>query len=286
MFVPGHKEHLLIKAGQSEADMLLLDVEDSVQPTSNKQVARDLVLKHLKLGTFGDKKLFVRVNDRESGHLLKDLDSFCIEGIHGIMYPKSNMADDIYFIDRLLETIEFEKTFDIGKFLLIPLIETASAVLHADSICKSSKRVIAIAYGSEDFIRDLQGIHDKESMSLFVPRAMIAMAARANGVIPIDTVHIKVHDLDDLEKNIKLARNFGFEGMLVLNPKELPLVHKYFSPSEAEYKEAKEMVAAFEEIQRKGEGVAIINNKFVGPPLVENAKKVIEKYELIIKNDD
>ena len=84
--------------------------------------------------------------------------------------------------------------------------------------------------------------------SLFIPRAIIAMAARANNVIPIDTVHINVHDLDDLEANLKIAKNLGFEGMLVLNPKELPLVHKYFSPDNKEVEDAREMLRLSDEL--------------------------------------
>jgi len=150
-----------------------------------------------------------------------------------------------------------------GTFKLIPLIETTSAVLNAQEICKASKRVIAIAYGSEDFINDLEGIHDAEHESLFTPRAMIAMAARASKIVPIDTVHINVHDLDDLEYNLKIAKNLGFEGMLVLNPKELPLVHTYFSPSEQEVKDAREMLKMAEEAGEEGMGVAIMKESLL-----------------------
>ena len=83
------------------------------------------------------------------------------------------------------------------------------------------------------------------------------MAARAKNVAPIDTVHIKVHDLEDLEKNLILAKKLGYEGMLVLNPKELPLVHQYFSPSEQDVADAKEMLTLFEEAQLNNQGVAV-----------------------------
>jgi citrate lyase subunit beta/citryl-CoA lyase len=107
------------------------------------------------------------------------------------------------------------------------------------------------------------------------------MAARANGVIPIDTVHINVHDLDDLETNLVVAKKLGFEGMLVLNPKEIPLAHQYFSPSEQEVGDAKEMLVMFEESQKEGKGVAVKDGKFIGPPMVLAAKKTIKKAELI-----
>lgn len=282
MFLPAHNERLMESAARSEADVLLLDIEDSVQPHSNKQIARDMIRDWVTQGRFNNHKVFPRVNDRESGELLKDIYQLTIPGVQGFMYPKSKLGDDVYFIDKLLETIEYEKGFEIGTFKLIPLIETAAAVLNAQDICKASKRVVAIAYGCEDFIADLEGLHDKEHESLFTPRAIIAMAARANNVIPIDTVHINVHDLDDLERNLIVARKLGFEGMLVLNPKELPLVHQYFSPSPQEVENANEMLRLSELAEEEGKGVAIKDGKFIGPPMVIMAKKILLKNKLII----
>ena len=107
------------------------------------------------------------------------------------------------------------------------------------------------------------------------------MAARANNVAPIDTVHIHVHDLEDLEENLRLSKKLGFEGMLVLNPKELPLVHQYFSPSTTEVSEAQEMLELFADAQKNGQGVVIKNGKFIGPPMVIAAKKILHKNNLI-----
>ena len=283
MFVPGHNEKLLNSASKSNADVLLLDLEDSVLPVKNKQIARDKIEQWVKNGAFDKHLVFPRVNDRESGNLLKDIHQLTIEGVHGFMYPKSQKGEDVYFFDKFLETIEYEKGFTIGTFKIIPLIETSAAVLNAQEICQASSRVIAIAYGCEDFIADLEGIHDHEGQSLFIPRAMIAMAARANNVVPIDTVHINVHDLEDLKKNIIIAKKLGFEGMLVLHPKELPLVHKYFSPTEKELKDAKEMLRLSEESEKMDKGVAVLNGKFIGPPMVISAKKILSKYEIINK---
>ena len=285
MFVPGHNDRLLDSAAKSEADVLLLDLEDSVQPTENKAIARQKIIEYVKAGKFINHQVYPRINDRESGHLLKDLYALTIDGIDGFLYPKSETGQDVYFIDKLLETIEYEKGYPEGKFKLIPLIETAAAVLNAQDICKASPRVVAISFGCEDFISDLQGIHDKEHESLFVPRAMIAMAARANNVIPIDTVHINVHDLDDLEKNIITAKKLGFEGMLILNPKELPLAHKYYSPSKEEVEDSEEMLKLFEESQKEGKGVAVKNGKFIGPPMVLMAKNILKRHYMIINKE-
>ncbi|MDD4182641.1 MAG: CoA ester lyase [Candidatus Omnitrophica bacterium] len=283
MFVPAHDERLMSSAVHSEADVLLLDVEDSVQPIENKQIAREKIIEYVTQEKFNNRLIFPRVNSRESGQLFQDLTQLTIPGIHGFMCPKSYTGQDVFFIDKLLDTIEYEKGIPAGTFKLIPLIETAAAVLNAQDICQASKRVIAIAFGCEDFVTDLEGVHDDAGQSIFIPRAMIALAARANNVIPIDTVHIKVHDLEDLERNLKIAKNLGFEGMLVLSPKELPLVHQYFSPSPREVEDAREMLRMAEEAQKEGKTVAVKHDKFIGPPMVIAAKKILEKNRLISK---
>ena len=90
-----------------------------------------------------------------------------------------------------------------------------------------------------------------------------------------------MHDLDDLEENLKLARLLGFEGMLVLHPKELPIVHRYFSPTETEVEEAAEMLRLSQEAESMGKGVAILDGKFIGPPMVIAATKLLERHEKI-----
>ncbi len=285
MFLPAHNERLMDSAVRSNADVLLLDIEDSVQPNSNKQIARDTILRYIEEGKFKNRVLFPRVNDRESGELLKDVSQLTVEGVIGFMYPKSNKGEDVYFFGKLLETLEYEKGFPKGTFKIIPLIETAGAVMNIQEICTASSRVVAVAFGCEDFITDLGGKHDIEGQSIFTARAMIAMGAKAHGVIPIDTVHIRVHDLEDLEDNLKIAKKLGYEGMLVLNPKELPLVHKYYSPSKEEVQWAEEMIQLADDAVKEGKGVAVKGDKFIGPPMVKMAKDILRKHALIEEND-
>jgi len=285
MFVPAHNDKLMRSASSTDADVLLLDIEDSVMPVENKQNARENIKKYISEGYFTGRQVFPRVNDRESGHLLQDVYQLTIQGVTGFMYPKSRDGKDIYFFGKLLETIEYEKKIPAGTFKIIPLIETTSAVMNIQNICDSCpERVVAVAFGCEDFVTDLGGKHDREGQSIFTARAMIAMGAKANGVIPVDTVHIDVYNLDDLEKNLNLAKQLGFEGMLVLHPKELPLVHQYFSPSEAEVIWANEMLMLSQEALKMGKGVAVKDNKFIGPPMVKMAKQILKKQEIINRN--
>ena len=281
MFVPGHNEKLLKSAARSNADALILDMEDSVVPDSNKLVARNTARRYVLDGVFDDFLVFPRVNDRESGHLLKDVSTLTIEGVDGFVYPKARTGRDIYFFDKLLETIEYERGLPVGTFEIVPLIETAAAVLNAQEICLASTRVVAIAYGCEDFIADLGGVHDRGGRSLYVPRAMIAMAARATGVVPIDTVHVDVHNLEGFEKEVHLAAGLGFEGNLILHPKEIAIAHKHYTPSQEAVSAAREMLRLSREAEELGKGVAVLGGRFIGPPMVITAKRIIERHEMI-----
>lgn len=280
MFVPAHNQKLLDSSLRRDADVLLLDIEDSV-PVVDKQQARDNIKGFLARPEAKGKLIFPRVNDRESGELLKDLYQLTIPGVTGFMYPKCTKEEDVYFVGKLLETIEYEKDIPVGTFKLIPLIETAGAIVEIKEICTACTRVIAVAFGCEDYVTDLEGKHDPDGQSIFYARNAIVNSARATGVLPIDTVHIKVHDLEDLEKNLILSKNLGFEGMLVLNPKELPLVNQYFSPSDEEIAWAEEMVQLTAEAKAEGKGVAVKEGKFIGPPMLKMAEKILSKYQKI-----
>jgi citrate lyase subunit beta/citryl-CoA lyase len=283
MFVPAHNEHLMDNAAlKYNPDVYLFDIEDSV-PMAEKQKARDNIKRYIESGKFIGKSVYPRINDRESGELLKDIYQLTIKGIEGFMYPKAVCGDDIYFVGKLLETIEYEKKIPIGTYKIIPLIETTGAIINIKEICSACDRVVAVAFGCEDYVTDLHGLHDVEGQSIFTARSMIAIGARACGVLPIDTVHIRVHDLEDLEKNLILSKKLGFEGMLVLNPSELPLVHKYYSPSEEEIKWATEMISLSKESVQLGKGVALKGNKFIGPPMLKMANKILDKVKMMEK---
>lgn len=281
MFVPAHNPKLLESALYRDADVLLLDIEDSV-PHMDKQKARDNIKEFVKKSELRGKHIFPRVNDRESGELLKDAHQLTIDGITGFMYPKAKKGEDIYFFGKLLETIEYEKGIPVGTFKIIPLIETTGAVMNIQDICSACTRVVAVAFGCEDFVTDMHGKHDPEGMSILMARNLISMGARSCGVIPIDTVHIRVHDLEDLERNLIISKNLGFEGMLVLNPKELPLVHQYYSPSNEDVKWAEEMIFLSNQAKEEGKGVALKDNKFIGPPMVKMAQDILDKHRMIL----
>ena len=283
MYVPSHNAKLLDSSVHRGADVLLLDLEDSV-PLFDKQLARDNIKSFVQRSDLNETLIFPRVNDRESGELLKDLIQLSIAGVHGFLYPKATKGEDIYFVGKLLEAIEYEKHIPVGTFKLMALIETAGAIVNIKDICEACpNRMVAVVFGCEDYVTNIHGKHDDEGQSIFFARNAIVNAARYAGIAPIDTVHIKVHDLGDLEKEVILGKKLGFEGMSVLNPKELPIIHRYYSPSEEEVAWATEMVELAEEAVQEGKGVAVKDNKFIGPPMVKMAKNILATHEKIQK---
>lgn len=281
LFVPGHNKRLIEKAAKTDADALVLDLEDSCKPDSNKEIGRKVIAETVESGILKKFTVFVRINPRGTGFLFKDVTDLTIEGIDGFLYPMAKTKGDIIFFENLLTEIELAKGFNISKFKIFPVIETASGVLNAQDICSASTRVVALGFGSEDFTADLQSIRDEEGKSIFSPRAIIALAARAAGIIPIDTPHVHVHDLKGLKEHCIAAITLGFGGMQILHPMEIEIVHRIYSPNKEEVEEAREILRLFKEAEKDGRGVAVLNGKFVAPPMVKLAEKIIKNAELV-----
>lgn len=281
LFVPAHKYELIEKAARSAADALVLDLEDSCQPDSNKPLGRENIVKALHEDIFGKKRIFVRINPRQTGFMFDDLCAVAIPQLDGFLYPMAGSKDDIVFFDNILTEIEMSRGMQIGKFNVFPVIETGEGVLNAQEIAKASNRIVALGLGSEDFATDIDCIRDNDNVSIQIPRQQIVFAARSVGAIPVDTPHINVHDLEGLEKHIQQARMLGFGGMQILHPKEIELCHRYYTPAEDAVNEAKELIQLFEAAQCHNNGVEIKNGKFVSPPTYKRAVQMVENYERI-----
>jgi citrate lyase subunit beta/citryl-CoA lyase len=277
LFVPGHKEKMLRAAPASGADILLIDLEDSVQPASNKAVAREAVSRLLKEGVFSKSKVFVRVNDLQSGDLVRDLTATIALGVSGFLYPKASTAGDIIFFDKLLEAMEYDLGLEVGNLQIMVLIETAAAVLNCSEICSASKRIVAAAFGSEDYLAEIEGIGGQDNIHLNVPRAMIVLGARAAGVLAIDTVFIDIADIEGLHAQIRTSVDLGFDGMLALHPRQVSHINEGYKPSPIELQAARKTLELYDAAQKTGSGVAYVDGVFVGPPLVRRAKKLLDK---------
>jgi len=285
LFAPAHKKDFIEKAAKSDADAIVMDLEDSCQPASNKSLGRKNIVDSLKSKIFGHKKTFVRINPRFTGFMFDDLLEVAIPELDAFLYPMAESDDDIIFFSNMLTELELSRGIPVGKIKLCPDIETGKGILNSYEIANASDRIVALGFGSEDFATDIDCIRDDDNLSIQMPRQRIVFAARSVGAVPIDTPHVNVHDIEGLEKHISQARLLGFGGMQILHPKEISLCHRYYTPTEDEYNEANDIVKLYNEAQQNNNGVAIMNGKFISPPTYKRALQLIEKYEIIIKHN-
>lgn len=284
MFVPGHNEKIIDSASKSKADALLFDLEDSVQPPSNKPKARKLIVEKLKDDKFKRFYKFVRLNEIETEFFLQDVLELTKAPIDGFLLSKTNTKEDIIYLDNLLTSIERERKLEFNSFKVIPILESAASIVNMNDIAIASKRIIALGFGSEDYVSDIKGVRDFDTnVSIDFPRKLVPVVARAHQLEAIDAAYIKVHDLEGLEAHLNIGKTLGYGGMWVLHPKQNEAVNSVYSPTKQEYEDAKEFLRLYEEAQKINKGVAIIEGKFVGPPLITKSKDIIERVELIEK---
>ncbi|MBP6182579.1 CoA ester lyase [Flavobacterium sp.] len=282
MFVPGHNEKLIESAAKSNADALIFDLEDSVQPSSNKALARTLIVKSLSDPKFNRFQKFVRLNEIETEFFLQDVIQVTEANIDGFLLSKTNTKEDIQYLDNLLTSIERERNLEIGKFSIIPILESALSIVNINEIATCSSRIIALGFGSEDYVSDIQGVRDFDTnISISYPRSLVPIVARAYKMEAIDAAYIKVHDLEGLEKHLETGKILGYSGMWVLHPKQNDMVNEVFSPTIQEYEDSKNFLRLYAEAQKINKGVAIIEGKFVGPPLITKSNDIIARVELI-----
>jgi citrate lyase subunit beta/citryl-CoA lyase len=282
MFVPGHNEKLIDSASKSNADAILFDLEDSVQPSENKVKAREIIVAKSKEERFDRFKKFVRLNEIETEFFLQDVLQVTNAHIDGFLLSKTNSADDIKYLDNLLTSIERERSFPLGRFTIIPILESAESIVNMKEIATSSDRIIALGFGSEDYVSSIMGVRDFETnLSISYPRQLVPIVARSFGLEAIDAAYIHVHDLEGLQRHLETSKILGYGGMWILHPKQNEMANVVFSPNEHEYSEAREFLRLYEEAKKINMGVAIINGKFVGPPLVIKSENIIARYEAI-----
>jgi len=274
-FVPGHIEKFFKKAIQSDADALILDMEDSV-PENKKDEVRQILTNRLKTCKLS-MPVFVRINSRESGLMKKDLEATVSPNVEGFIFPKVRNAADIVYMEKMLAALETQNKIVSGKFSILPLIETAEAVMEIMNIAKSSERILGLVFGHEDFLLDMRAVHSDNMNNLLVPRMMISMAAHAAGCQAIDTPYLDIKNVDGCAKFVKESQELGFSGMLVLHPLQLQVANEGYSPSQDDIKQAEKILAIDEEAKMNGRSIAFSDGKFTAPPILKQAKLIIER---------
>lgn len=274
-FVPGYMRKFLEKARAFASDALILDLEDSV-PDAFKCDARRFIRECLDERLFCQ-QVYIRVNSIESGLLMEDLKAVLHSSVHGIMFSKSRDERDIVYFDKLLSQLEREHGFEQGRFKMCPLIETGSAVLRAYQMAVASPRTRALAFGGEDYLTDLDGLHLEHGASLIVPRSLLVIAARSAQVEAIDTPFLDIRNPDAFRREVSQARELGFSGQLILHPSQIAIANEIFTPSAEEIDESRRILEAIRKSEAEGLGVALLEGKLIGPPMSARARHIENK---------
>lgn len=286
LFLPATNERFVEKALESDADAIILDVEDSVPP-ANRQEAREKLKQYFAKDLFKEKTVFIRINEIGSEDFIEDIKCFAFEGLTGFMPSKIRSAGDIIFLDKLLSLIEQSKKIPQGTYALAPLIETAEAVNNVEEIAFSSDRLLALCLGGEDYLNDLHSTYVHMYDAIFFPRVKIVNAARAAGILPIDTPYLELKDFEGYETEERRMYQMGFAGDLLVNPSQIVYANRCFSPSEEELSFSQNiMEAAKNAKEEKATGIAVYDGKMIGPPMIKRAETVLKLRKLIDEKEN
>lgn len=277
LFVPGNNPGMIRDAHIYGSDSIMFDLEDSVS-INEKDAARFLVYNALSNLKYGNKELVVRINDLSSGLGIQDLEAIVRAKPDVIRLPKTECAQDVIGCEREIERIEREAGIPVGTTGMMAAIESGRGVLNAMEIALSSKRLIGIALGAEDYVTDLKTVRS-DGTELFFARCMILNAARAAGIDAIDTVYSDVNNEEGFVKEARLIRQLGFDGKSVINPRQIPPLHQVFMPSEKDLTKARAVIEAAEEAERRGSGVISLNGKMIDKPIVTRARYLLDLAE-------
>lgn len=287
---PGSNERMLEKAATSKADLVFLDLEDSVSPTE-KVAARAKVMHALKTLDWGKKTRAVRINDLETEYAYQDIITVVEEAgeyFDLMIVPKVKSAKDVWWVDRLLSQIEqrLQRTRRIG---LEVLIEEVEAMVNIEEIALASPRLEALIFGPADYSAS-QGM-DSGVIGGYLAtypgdpwhyaRNRIAIAARLAHIDAIDGAFPDYKDLDGYRRECMHARVLGFVGKWAIHPNQIEIANQVFSPSQEEIAYARKLDAAYTEALANGLGAVAIDGKMVDVAVVRSLRNIIQKAELI-----
>jgi len=299
LFGPGSRTELFEKMAKSAADVINLDIEDSVAP-SDKAIARKNIIQATHEVDWGNKTLSVRINGLDTEHWYKDVVEVlenASDRLDMIMIPMVGCAEDIYAVEALVAAVEKAKgrkkpvAFEV-------IIETAAGIAHVEEIAASSPRMEAVSLGYADFAASMgmqtTGIGGTQSNYYMLnegekhftnpwhwAQAKIVAACRTHGVLPVDG---PFGDFSDDEAFIAQARRsatLGMVGKWAIHPKQVKLANEVFSPSEEAIAEAREILAEMEKANAAGMGAVTYKGKLIDQASMKQAQVIVDQAELV-----
>jgi citrate lyase subunit beta/citryl-CoA lyase len=279
MYVPVNVEKYVDKAHTRGADVIQLDLEDSVPPAEKAQ-ARTLVEKAAVRVRRGGADVVVRIN-RPLSLAVRDLEHSIGPDVDGIACTKVDSASHLKLLDELVSELEEKRGLRHGHTRFIAMIETADAFARLDEIPRASPRVAAMNIGGEDFALDCDMQPDDDV--LLHPKQRMIIAARAAGVMPLGFI-ATIAGFGEWEKfreMVRRSRRFGFDGAGCIHPGQVAIVNDEYSPRAEEVAYAKKIIELNDEAARTGRGSFALDGKMIDIPIIVRAQKLLKRYEAI-----
>lgn len=278
LFMPGSNPRALAKAPSLDADCFLLDLEDAVAIDA-KGLAREQICATLDNNLFGERDVLVRINPLASPWGDADLSSAVQHQAAGIIVPKINSAGDVAAIDRLLS----DRGAGAG-FQLWIMIETPLAILNIQSIAAMSEqsRLSGMILGLNDLAKDLGASASTDRFIFTTAMSMTVMAARAYGLVAIDSVFNNFKDEAGFTQQCQQARDYGFHGKSLIHPSQIETANDLFSPSEAALSQAQKIVEAFSRPENRHAGVITVDGEMTERLHLEQAEALLALHAAII----
>jgi citrate lyase subunit beta/citryl-CoA lyase len=284
-YIPSNNDNMISKAPKTPADIITLDLEDSVPP-AEKPKSREMIKKNLKIAGSGGSLVYVRINNWFTPWTDDDIEASVHEGLAGLCLPKCAGPDHVKRLEWKIEELERRRGLPIGSVAIQLLAETAIGVINAYPSAVASKRVNSIIFGAVDYCKDMRVKLTLEGEEQLYARAHVAVAARAAGCIAIDCPFVAYQDLALFEKTTSFGHQLGYEGRMLIHPSQIEPAHRIYTPSAEDVALAAEIVKVFEE-EGIARGLAAINHKgqMVDTPVYESARATLATMEEITAFD-
>lgn len=276
LYVPGNMPGMLQNIPVFEADVVLIDLEDAV-PLAEKDSARLLARNFLRFYQDRNKEMFVRINGLDTPYAQDDLREILPALPDGIRLPKADNPEMVERLDTLLTEQEEKLGLDIGHFKMILSIENAQGVINCIQTARASARIVALAFGAEDYTASMEIHRTKSGEELLMARTRVVWAAKSTGVQAIDSVFSDVNDMDGLRDETLRVKSLGFTGKSLINPRQIEVVHDVFRPTEEEIRYAVEVMEAIKRARAMGTGVISLKGKMVDAPVVTRAARTLRE---------
>jgi citrate lyase subunit beta / citryl-CoA lyase len=279
LFVPGHKPTWMEKALDYGADALIFDLEDAVPP-NEKSAARTMVAHALETFHHRGPVLTVRINALDTGMAENDIDAIVGTGLSAIVAPKVETSQDIAALDACLTQSEQWAGVSPGQVEIYPVLETALGIYHTYQIASCSPRVqtlSATAGPGGDTARSLGYIWTKEGTETLYVRSKVLLEARAAGLTyPLIASWFDIADLNGLRADVRLNRQLGYSGQLIIHPSHVPIVNETFTPTAEELAYHQGLLEAMAEGERRGVAAVSYAGAMVDIAMAKTSRQILD----------